>query len=238
MTNTTRAVLSCHRLCKSYGRDQLKLNVLSNIELKVHSGERVAIVGRSGAGKSTLLTLLGGLDSPDSGSVQILDKPLHELKESELTQARNRHLGFVYQFHHLLGEFSALENVALPLMVAGLRPQRAQRSASDILERVGLASRQEHYPAELSGGERQRVAIARALVAKPDCVLLDEPTGNLDSQTASEVQDLMFDLSSKLGTAFVTVTHDNRLASMMEKVYILDNGKLSLRPTDENSYAQ
>ena len=238
MTNTTRVVLSCHRLCKSYGSDKLKLNVLSNIELKVHSGERVAIVGRSGAGKSTLLTLLGGLDSPDSGSVQILDKPLHELKESELTQARNRHLGFVYQFHHLLGEFSALENVALPLMVAGVRPQRAQRSAGDILERVGLASRQEHYPAELSGGERQRVAIARALVAKPDCVLLDEPTGNLDSQTASEVQDLMFDLSSKLGTAFVTVTHDNRLASMMEKVYILDNGKLSLRTADENTYGQ
>ena len=222
-------VLHCQQLSKSYASAANKLTILRSVNLRVHAGERIGIVGRSGAGKSTLLTLLGGLDTPDSGSVYLLDKALQQLSERELTAVRNQHLGFVYQFHHLLGEFSALENVALPLLVAGAGSKSARTRATAVLAQVGLDARLDHYPAELSGGERQRVAIARALVAEPDCVLLDEPTGNLDGQTAAEVQQLMLDLSSRLRTAFITVTHDTHLAAMMDKVYVLADGSLNLQ---------
>lgn len=218
-------VLRCHQINKSYVEAGQTINVLHDITLEVAAGERVAIVGSSGSGKSTLLNLLGGLDTPDSGEVEVAGHTLSTISEAERCRLRNRFLGFVYQFHHLLHEFTALENVAMPLLIGGERAQDALERARRSLQRVGLEQRLSHKPAQLSGGERQRVAIARALVTEPACVLMDEPTGNLDRHTATEIQHYLDELNRILDTAFVIVTHDMQLAERMGRVYELVDGR-------------
>ena len=219
-------VLQCTGLSHSYGDGEAKIDVLKQVQLSVNAGERVAIMGSSGAGKSTLLNLLGGLDAPTNGTVTLAGTDLAALSAVQRARLRNQQLGFVYQFHHLLPEFTALENTAMPGLIAGQRKTQAYARAEVLLGQVGLAARRQHRPAQLSGGERQRVAIARALLMQPACVLLDEPTGNLDSGNAKAVQALLADLSRNSGIAFVTVTHDAALAATMDTVYTLADGVL------------
>jgi lipoprotein-releasing system ATP-binding protein len=219
-------VVSCEQLEKTYSQGPQSVQVLKGVNLSVGRGERIAIVGSSGSGKTTLLNLLGGLDLPTSGTVTIAGKNLAQVDETERGLLRNKHLGFVYQFHHLLGEFSALENVCMPLLIAKLSMAEAAERARAMLNRVGLSARIAHKPSELSGGERQRVAIARALVTEPSCVLLDEPTGNLDRNTAAEIHALMNELNEKLEISFIVVTHDETLASSMQRKFLLADGLL------------
>ncbi len=219
-------VLQCRQLSKTYSQGPQVVRVLNDVNLDVYAGDRIAIVGSSGSGKTTLLNLLGALDLPSSGEVLVNGRNVTSLSETERGKLRNSHIGFVYQFHHLLGEFTALENVCMPLLIAGMSVAEARRKAEKILARVGLAERVEHKPSELSGGERQRVAIARALVTEPRCVLLDEPTGNLDRQTAAGIHALMQELNRNLDISFIVVTHDESLAASMNKRYMLRDGSL------------
>jgi lipoprotein-releasing system ATP-binding protein len=219
-------VVTCEQLEKTYSQGPQLVQVLQGVNLQVGRGERIAIVGSSGSGKTTLLNLLGGLDLPTGGRVTIAGKDLAQVDETERGILRNKHLGFVYQFHHLLGEFSALENVCMPLLIGNLSMTEAAERARVMLEKVGLDSRLQHKPSELSGGERQRVAIARALVTEPNCVLLDEPTGNLDRNTANEIHALMNYLNEKLEISFIVVTHDELLASSLERKFLLADGLL------------
>ncbi|WP_027966545.1 ABC transporter ATP-binding protein [Halomonas halocynthiae] len=224
--NDRELMLECRLLSRVYDEGPRDLVVLDKLSLAVRAGERVAIVGSSGSGKTTLLNMLGGLDTPTSGEVRVAGQSLGVMNEAELGRFRNRHIGFVYQFHHLLSEFTALENVALPLIIRGQRKKAAEEKAMVLLNRVGMAERGDHKPGELSGGERQRVAIARALVTDPSLMLMDEPTGNLDQNTAASILGLMDELARTGNSAFVIVTHDLSLAAHQDRVLRLDGGQL------------
>lgn len=223
----SKPVLLASRLAKKFSELGQSLDIIRGLDLQVEAGERVAIIGASGSGKSTLLHLLAGLDQPDSGSVRVSGEVISDLSEKGRARLRNRYLGFVFQFHHLLAEFSALENVAVPMLLSGIDPKEAAQRAKVLLDQVGLADRALHKPAKLSGGERQRVAIARALANQPACVLMDEPTGNLDPETAHEIEQYLAQLNTDLGTAFVMVTHDHDFAGRMDRVLSLENGILN-----------
>jgi lipoprotein-releasing system ATP-binding protein len=221
-------ILECRQLTKRYTQGELDVEVLKGVNLSITKGERVAIMGASGSGKSTLLHLLGGLEKSTGGEVILDGVNLNKTSPSNLAKLRNKSLGFIYQSHHLLGEFTVLENVAMPLLIAGLPVKEASKRAGELLQRVGLGHRIEHKPGELSGGERQRAAVARALINKPSVVLADEPTGNLDSKTAEQVYQLMLELNQELNVSFLVVTHDHDLASKMGKVLHMEDGLISV----------
>ncbi len=219
-------VLDCDRLARHYREGDSVLEVLKDVSLTIRRGERVAIVGASGAGKTTLLQLLGGLDTPTHGTVHIQGRDMSRLSDAERGQVRNRAVGFVYQFHHLLPEFTAVENVAMPLLVRRTPVAQAREEASELLRRVGLGERLTHKPSQLSGGERQRAAVARALITRPALVLADEPTGNLDGRTGDRVFDLMLELNREMGTSLVVVTHDTGIAGRMDRILSIEDGRL------------
>jgi lipoprotein-releasing system ATP-binding protein len=221
------AMLRCEKLVKHFQEGDYKVEVLNGVNFSVATGERVAIVGSSGSGKSTLLHLLGGLDTPTSGEVLVDGEALSRMSDAARGTLRNRAIGFVYQFHHLLPEFTALENVAMPLLIGGVEPDEAQARAAELLGKVGLGKRLTHRPAKLSGGERQRAAVARALIHRPAMVLADEPTGNLDTHTGEQVYELMLELNREMGTSLVLVTHDERMAARAQRVMHLKDGVLT-----------
>ena len=223
----SKPVIECVELNKSFSSGPQQLHILDEINLQVNAGDRIAIIGASGSGKSTLLQCMGGLDRISSGSLLLNGTDYFRLSQKARAALRNQHFGFVYQFHHLLPEFTALENVAMPLLIGGRAKQQASELAVKMLEKVGLGQRTHHKPSELSGGERQRAAIARAMVTEPACLLADEPTGNLDSKTAGQIYELLLDMNQSSSTALVMVTHDNHLADKMDKVLTLVDGKLT-----------
>ncbi|KAF3977287.1 MAG: lipoprotein-releasing ABC transporter ATP-binding protein LolD [Methylococcales symbiont of Iophon sp. n. MRB-2018] len=219
-------ILQCQQLTKHFQQGDLDVEVLKGVDLSVTAGERVAIMGASGSGKSTLLHLLGGLEKPTQGKVILDGENINEISTSRLSRLRNQSLGFIYQFHHLLGEFSILENVAMAVLIGGASVKVATEEASKLLDRVGLGHRLQHKPGELSGGERQRAAVARALINRPKCILADEPTGNLDSKTAEQIYQLMLELNQELGVSFLVVTHDQSLAHRMDRVLQMEDGMI------------
>ena len=223
----SECVIQCRSISRSYKQGSTQIEVIKSLDLDLLKGQRYAIVGDSGSGKSTLLSLLGGLDRADEGYIKIAGARTDTMSDDQISQIRNQKLGFVYQFHHLLPEFSAAENVEMPLLIAGERAATARQAAMDWLGKVGLTDRVDHLPSELSGGERQRVAIARALVTNPSCVLMDEPTGSLDSNSSSVILETIDRLSRELETTFVVVTHDHAVASVMDQIYRLENGFLN-----------
>ena len=220
-------LIKCQQVSYHYNSGKVKTPVLETLNLSISQGESIAILGQSGCGKSTLLNLLGGMSQPSAGKVFLSGNNLSELSEDQITDLRAQHLGFVFQFHHLLKDFSALDNVAMPLLIRGDNKQTALISAKALLSKVGLKSRLDHRPAELSGGERQRVAIARALITQPSCLLADEPTGNLDAKNAADVLSLMIELNQAQNSALVMVTHDEKIAQQMQRILVLENGRLS-----------
>lgn len=227
--STHQTILECRNVSKTYQDGMLNVEVLHNLNLKIGSGQSISIIGASGSGKSTLLHILGGLDMPTTGEVHLMGLNLSSLSQTRLGQLRNQYLGFVYQFHHLLGEFSALENVMMPLLIGKMPKVQAEAQALDMLDKVGLKKRALHRPTELSGGERQRAAIARALVKRPQCLLADEPTGNLDRNNACNILDMMLELKQELGTALIVVTHDDELAYRFDQVLNMQDGQLIIQ---------